>query len=99
MTASGGDRAAGVGIRWAGPVVSPPLTILGTQGAGRFERSARGTMRWMGRGGERAEGEDGHGVMLVTLASANFGTARENFSLDFPRKTRTALDTANRLEL
>lgn len=37
--------------------------------------------------------------MLVTLASANFGTARENFSLDFPRKTRTALDTANRLEL
>lgn len=52
-----------------------------------------------GEGGERAEGEDGHGVMLVTLASANFGTARENFSLDFPRKTRTALDTANRLEL
>lgn len=55
-----------------------------------------------GRWGERGEGgggADGHGVMLVTLASANFGTARENFSLDFPRKTRTALDTANRLEL
>lgn len=50
--------------------------------------------------GERGGGgADGHGVMLVTLASANFGTARENFSLDFPRKTRTALDTANRLEL
>lgn len=30
MTASGGDGAAGVGIRWAGPMVSPPLTILGT---------------------------------------------------------------------
>lgn len=55
-----------------------------------------------GVGGGRGEGgggADGHGVMLVTLASANFGTARENFSLDFPRKTRTALDTANRLEL
>lgn len=55
-----------------------------------------------GMGGGRGEGgggADGHGVMLVTLASANFGTARENFSLDFPRKTRTALDTANRLEL
>lgn len=96
MTAGGGDRAGGVGIRWAGPMVSPPSTILGTQGAGRFERSARGTMGWEGEGGR---GADGHGVMLVTLASANFGTARENFSLDFPRKTRTALDTANRLEL
>lgn len=50
-------------------------------------------------GGRGGGGADGHGVMLVTLASANFGTARENFSLDFPRKTRTALDTANRLEL
>lgn len=64
-----------------------------SQGAGRFERSARGTT---GLGGE---GNGVDGVMLVTLASANFGTARENFSLDFPRKTRTALDTANRLEL
>lgn len=51
MTASGGDRAAGVGIRWAEPVVSPPLTILGTQGAGRFERSARGTGAMGGEGG------------------------------------------------
>lgn len=31
MTASGGDGAAGVGIRWAGPMVSPPLTILRAQ--------------------------------------------------------------------
>lgn len=52
MTAGGGDRAGGVGIRWAGPMVSPPSTILGTQGAGRFERSARGTMGWEGGGGE-----------------------------------------------
>lgn len=106
VTASGGDRAGGVGTRWAGPMVSPPLTTLATQGAGRLERSARGTdgmgggareKKGGGRGGEGVG--DGHGVMLVTLASANFGTARENFSLDFPRKTRTALDTANRLEL
>lgn len=61
-------------------------------------RSIR-TIRTRDDGVRGGGGADGHGVMLVTLASANFGTARENFSLDFPRKTRTALDTANRLEL
>lgn len=61
---------------------------LAAHGASPFHRVAR----WVGQG-------EPCGVAFVTLASANFGTARENFSLGFSRKTRTALDTANRLEL
>lgn len=62
VTASGGDRAGGVGTRWAGPMVSPPLTTLATQGAGRLERSARGSEGGRGEGEGGGEGEVGMGT-------------------------------------
>lgn len=30
-----------MGAEWAGSMVSPPLTVLAVQSAGRFERSVR----------------------------------------------------------
>lgn len=83
----------GIGARSGGGMggINGFSSVDGSRGAER--RSVR-TIR------TRKEGEgERRGVMLVTLTSANFGTARENFSLGFSRKTRTALDTANRLEL
>lgn len=62
VTASGGDRAGGVGTRWAGPMVSPPLTTLATQGAGRLERSARGSEGGRGEGEGGGEGAVGMGT-------------------------------------
>lgn len=62
VTASGGDRAGGVGTRWAGPMVSPPLTTLATQDAGRLERSARGSEGGRGEGEGGGEGAVGMGT-------------------------------------
>lgn len=83
----------GIGVASGGGMggINGFSSVDGSRGA---ERRSLRTIR------TRKEGEGKRrGVMLVTLTSANFGTARENFSLGFSRKTRTALDTANRLEL